>query len=68
VCLPRTAGHPPRDESLTFYLWDGKPGAYFDEDSVYGFNGKHLGWLKGGLVYDHDGNMVAALSWEFSGS
>jgi 4-fold beta flower protein len=48
------------DENLTLYLWDGKPVAYLDEDSVYGFNGKHLGWLKGSAIYHHDGNVVAA--------
>ena len=39
--------------------------AYLDEDSVFGFNGKHLGWLKSGAVYDHDGNIVAALAERF---
>jgi hypothetical protein len=27
---------------LTFYLWTGEPVAYLDDDSIYGFNGKHL--------------------------
>lgn len=56
------------DEDATFYLWDGKLVAYLDEDSVYGFNGKHLGWIKGSAIYDHDGNLVAALSEAFKGS
>lgn len=56
------------DEDITFYLWDGKPVAYLDEDSVYGFNGKHLGWTKGSAIYDHDGNVVAALAEAFKGS
>lgn len=56
------------DEDATFYLWDGKPVAYLDDDSVYGFNGKHLGWFKGSAIYDHDGNVVAALSEAFKGS
>lgn len=54
------AGH-----DLIFYLWTGQPVAYLDEDSLYGFNGKHLGWLKSGVIYDHDGNMVAALADRF---
>jgi hypothetical protein len=49
------------DEKFTIYLWDGKPVAYLDDDNIYGFNGKHLGWLKGEFIYDHDGNVVAAL-------
>jgi hypothetical protein len=56
------------DESSTFYLWDGKPVAYLDDDNVYGFNGKHLGWIKGSGIYDHDGNVVAALSEAFKSS
>jgi hypothetical protein len=50
----------------TFYLWDGKPVAYLDEDSLYGFNGKHLGWIKNGIIYDHSGNVEVALSRVFS--
>jgi len=53
-------------ENPTFYLWDGKPVAYLDEDNVYGFNGKHLGWIKGGAIYDHQGNLVAALAEDFA--
>jgi hypothetical protein len=48
------------DGDQTIYLWSGKPVAYMDEDSLFGFNGKHLGWLHVGAVYDHDGNLVAA--------
>lgn len=54
------------DEGGTVYLWDGKPVAYLDEESIFGFNGKHLGWLKGNAIYDHDGNVVAAMSNAFS--
>jgi hypothetical protein len=50
----------------TFYLWDGKPVAYLDEDNVYGFNGKHLGWIENGIIYDHSGNVEAALARVFS--
>jgi hypothetical protein len=39
--------------------------AYVDEDSVYGFNGKHLGWFRGGAVYDHGGSIVAAFADRF---
>lgn len=43
-----------------FYLWSGEPLAYLDGESIYGFNGKHLGWYQRGLIYDHEGNVVAA--------
>jgi hypothetical protein len=38
----------------------GEPVAYLVEDSIFGFNGKHLGWYHKGLVYDHDGGVVVA--------
>ena len=31
--------------SDTIYLWDGTPTSYLYKDNIYGFNGKHLGWL-----------------------
>jgi hypothetical protein len=31
-----------------------------EDDSIYGFNGKHLGWYVRSLVFDHDGHVVAA--------
>jgi hypothetical protein len=39
----------------TIYLWSGDPVAYLDGISIYGYNGKHLGWFKDGIVLDHDG-------------
>src|ERR1022692_3554384 len=39
------------DADRTFYLWsEGEPVAHMDEDSLYGFNGKHLGWLQNGVI------------------
>jgi hypothetical protein len=54
------------DDEMTIYLWSGKPVAYLDRDSrdgfhVYGFNGKHLGWFVGGVVWDHEGNASCAV-------
>jgi hypothetical protein len=51
------------DDDMTVYMWDGLPVAYLvpgDEDdfSIYGFNGKHLGWFDKGIVRDHDGYAV----------
>jgi hypothetical protein len=37
-----------------------------DEDSLYGFNGQHLGWLQNGAVYSHDGNVVVATAARFT--
>ena len=46
------------DDDLNIYLWGGKPVAYLDGDSLYGFNGNHLGWFKEGIVMDHQGYAV----------
>lgn len=59
-------------QDLTIYLWAGKPVAYLHADSsggfhVYGFNGKHLGWLVSGVLRDHDGRAVGAVEAAFSG-
>lgn len=59
-------------ENLTIFLWSGKPVAYLEIDSgdmsLYGFNGKHLGWFVDGVVYDHNGDAVGAVKEAFSSS
>jgi hypothetical protein len=45
-------------DEATIYLWSGKPVAYLHGKSIYGFNGKHLGWFDQGVVLDHKGNGV----------
>jgi len=57
-------------EDLTIYLWDGKPVAYVysqkrDALDIYGFNSKHLGWFKDGIVCDHDGYAVGGIKAVF---
>jgi hypothetical protein len=63
----RATAYISDEDGMTIYLWSGEPVAYLDEDSVYGFNGKHLGWLYKGAVYDHDGNVLAASATRFQG-
>ena len=52
------------DEDNTIYLWDGTPVAYLyktdEEWHVYGFNGKHLGWFCGAIIYDKKGKRVSS--------
>ena len=38
------------------YLYSGTPVAYFYEDSIYSFKGKHLGRFSDGWLRDNDGN------------
>lgn len=47
-------------DTVTIYLWPGEAVAYLHDDSVYGFNGSHLGWYHNGLIYDQEGGIVAA--------
>lgn len=46
------------NEELTIFLWNGTPVAYLEKSTIYGFNGKHLGWFKDGIVRDHQGGGV----------
>ena len=53
------------DEDCTIYLWDGTPTCYltvadgfYEYFNIYGFNGKHLGWLEDGIIVDHNGYAV----------
>jgi hypothetical protein len=53
-------------DDWTIYTWDGAPVAYLarptsSDLSVYGFNGRHLGWFSHSLVIDHDGNTPCAV-------
>jgi len=44
------------DDEATIYLWDGTPVAYIsDNNTIYGFNGKHLGWFEEGIVRNLSG-------------
>lgn len=46
------------DNEMNIYLWKGEPVAYLDGQSFYGFNGKHLGWFKEGIIWNHEGYAV----------
>ena len=54
------------DDVPTIYTWSGKPVAYLadtsgDGFSIYGFNGKHLGWFVKGIARDHDGDAACGI-------
>lgn len=49
ITLFETSGQPTAyiaTEDMTIFLWTGEPVAYFIKNSIYGFNGKHLGWFE----------------------
>lgn len=44
------------NDDNTIYLWNGTPVAYLSDNStIYGFNGKHLGWYEDGIVRNLNG-------------
>ena len=49
------------DDEMTIFLWGGKPVAYLEKGSVWGFNGQHLGWFEKGIIRDHDGCAVGCI-------
>jgi hypothetical protein len=51
----------PEDLS-TITLTNGQPVAYIQRPHVYGFNGKHLGWFREGLIFNHEGYVVCLTS------
>lgn len=46
------------EDGETIYTFSGVPIAYIDDDSIYGFNGRHLGHFQSGAVYDQHGNTL----------
>lgn len=47
------------DYGNAIYLWDGRPVAYLEPDkTIYGFNGRHLGWYINGQVRNLKGEIV----------
>lgn len=57
--LGRPTAYISYDDENTIYLWDGRPVAYQEPDkTVYGFDGKHLGWYEDGLIRNINGEIV----------
>jgi len=53
-------GHPIAysDDGHHVYDFSGLPLAYLEADSIYAFDGQHLGWWSRGWVRDHQGSWV----------
>jgi hypothetical protein len=49
------------DGERLIYLWSGYAVAYLVGDLVYGWNGRHLGWYREGVLYDTLGRRVGSL-------
>ncbi len=52
------------DEDPTIFMWDGTPVAFIEIDgsdfSIFGFNGRFLGWYADAVIYDKKGYAVGA--------
>ncbi len=46
------------EDGIHIFLFNGKPVAYLDGDSLFSFSGVHLGWFEDHWVRDHTGNCV----------
>ena len=40
------------------YMFSGQPVAFLNEDTVYSFSGKHIGWFEDGWIRDKFGHCV----------
>jgi len=41
------------------FLWDGQSVAYlYEENHLYGINGRHIGWFIDEIVYDQEGTRI----------
>lgn len=46
------------EDGKNIYLFSGEPVGYLDNDSIYSFSWKHLGWFIDGWIFDHSGGRV----------
>ena len=47
------------DYNSTIFLWDGHPVAYqYEEQYIFGMNGKHLGWFINEIIYNNSGERI----------
>ena len=43
----------------TIFLWAGTPVAYlYEEEYIYGINGRHLGWFRNDVLFNNDGERI----------
>ena len=46
------------EDDDVIFLWTGEPVAIVDDESVFAFDGRHLGWFLDGWIRDHAGDCV----------
>ncbi len=51
------------DYHETVYMWDGSSVAYlYNDEHVYGINGRHLGWFINEIIYNGQGERIGFTS------
>ena len=51
------------DYNETIYLWEGYAVAYlYNEEHVYGINGRHLGWFINDILFNNNGQRIGFTS------
>lgn len=46
------------EDGIAIYAFDGTPIAYIDDDSIYHYDGRHVGYFHSGAVLDDYGNTL----------
>jgi hypothetical protein len=54
------SGHPSvySEDGVHLFTFSGSAVGYIEKDSVYAYNGRHLGWIEDGWIRDHAGEGV----------
>lgn len=45
-------------DGRSIYLWDGRAVAILEDDAVFGYGGRHIGWLDDGWIRDAEGKCL----------
>jgi hypothetical protein len=54
------------DPENSIYTWDGHAVAHIDGEQVYGWRGRHIGWLVDGILYNSKGFRVGFTAETFA--
>ena len=46
------------DDGRVLYHWDGRPAAIIDDDKVFSYSGRFLGWFSDGWISDAEGGRL----------
>jgi hypothetical protein len=61
-CMGRPVCYLADDGENSVYLWSGHAVACIEDETVWGWNGRHLGFYSNGVMYDVYGRRVGSVS------